>query len=72
MRTVEVRLSRAEHRLLSDLAAAEGIDLEALIREALALVPLGRDALRPHLELVPKAGGREPHPRPAEPAMRSR
>lgn len=72
MRTVEVRLSRAEHRLLSDLAAAEGIDLEALIREALALVPLDSGPMPPHLELVPKAGAREPRERPAEPARAGR
>jgi len=40
MRTVSVRLSRAEYRLLNELAGARGVSLEALVREALAFPPL--------------------------------
>jgi hypothetical protein len=40
MRTVSVRLSLAEHRLLTDLAGARGVSVETLVREALALPPM--------------------------------
>lgn len=64
MRTITVRLSRAEHRLLSDLAAAEEIDLEALVREALALGPLDPDEAKPCLQLVEGTGAPRPGPAP--------
>ena len=40
MRTISVRLSPAEHRLLHDLAGARSTSVEALVREALALPPI--------------------------------
>jgi hypothetical protein len=40
MRTISVRLSLAEHRLLHDLAGARGVSVETLVREALGLPPL--------------------------------
>jgi hypothetical protein len=39
MRTISVRLSLAEHRLLNDLAGARGVSIETLVREAMALAP---------------------------------
>jgi hypothetical protein len=72
MRTVTVRLNPAEHRLLSDLAAAEGIDLEALVRDALTLAPLDPGGGRAHLQLVQDLARCEPRERPAEPALPAR
>jgi hypothetical protein len=40
MRTISVRLSLAEHRLLHDLAGARSVSVETLVREALALPPI--------------------------------
>jgi hypothetical protein len=40
MRTISVRLSPAEHRLLRDLAGARSVSVETLVREALALPPI--------------------------------
>jgi hypothetical protein len=40
MRTISVRLSLAEHRLLHDLAGARSVSVETLVREALALPPM--------------------------------
>jgi hypothetical protein len=40
MRTISVRLSAAEHRLLHDLAGARSVSVETLVREALALPPM--------------------------------
>jgi hypothetical protein len=40
MRTISVRLSPAEHRLLHDLAGARSVSIETLVREALALPPI--------------------------------
>ncbi len=40
MRTISVRLSLDEHRLLHDLAGARRVSVEALVREALALPPI--------------------------------
>jgi len=40
MRTINVRLSLAEHRLLHDLAGARSVSVETLVREALALPPM--------------------------------
>lgn len=40
MRTVVVRFSPAEHRLLANLAAAQGMTVEALVRDALTLAPI--------------------------------
>jgi hypothetical protein len=37
MRTISVRLSLAEHRLLHDLAGARSVSVETLVREALGL-----------------------------------
>lgn len=67
MRTISVRFSPGEHRVLRDLAAAEGVDLEALIREALALPPLEAFLHEAHLRLVRDAAvsvseGPRPHP----------
>ncbi len=58
MRTVAVTFTPAEHRVLRDLAAAEGIDVEALIREALALPQLPLGAAPSHLRLVRGTSGR--------------
>lgn len=44
MRTVSVRLSPAEHRLLHDLAGARSVSVETLVREALALPPIHAQA----------------------------
>jgi hypothetical protein len=67
MRTVSVRLSLAEHRLLNELAGARGVSPEALVREALAFPPLYVPASARRLELVPSerarpAGNEEPGP----------
>jgi hypothetical protein len=40
MRTISVRLTLAEHRLLKDLAGARRVSVETLVREALAFPPL--------------------------------
>jgi hypothetical protein len=40
MRTAAVRFSEPEHRLLRSFAAAQGVSLETLVREALALAPI--------------------------------
>lgn len=40
MRTIDVRLTIAEHRLLHDLAGARSVSVETLVREALAFPPL--------------------------------
>jgi hypothetical protein len=53
MRTISVRLSLAEHRLLQDIAGARGISIETLVREAMALVPFEAPAgVGPHLQVV--------------------
>lgn len=53
MRTISVRLSLAEHRLLNDLAGARGISVETLVREAMALAPFEADPSDgPHLQVV--------------------
>jgi hypothetical protein len=44
MRTISVRLSLAEHRLLHDLAGARRVSVETLVREALALPPIHTQA----------------------------
>jgi hypothetical protein len=67
MRTVSVRLSHAEHRLLHELAGARGVSLEALVREALAFPPLYVPASARRLEIVRSdgalpAGDEEPGP----------
>jgi len=57
MRTIVVRFSTAEHRVLHDLAAAQEVSVETLVREALGLVPV--DAARPagpRLEVVGGTG----------------
>src|ERR1700727_1862861 len=52
IRTISVRFSAEEHRLLDDLAIDQGIDVERLIREALTLAPIDSPVLAPHLRLV--------------------
>jgi hypothetical protein len=52
IRTISVRFSAAEHRLLDDLAVDQGIDVETLIREALTLGPIDTPASEPHLRVV--------------------
>jgi hypothetical protein len=52
IRTISVRFSAEEHRLLDDLATDQGIDIETLIREALTLGPLDAHAPAPHLHVV--------------------
>jgi hypothetical protein len=52
IRTISVRFYAEEHRLLDDLAADQGIDVEALIREALTLGPIDAPAVAPHLRVV--------------------
>jgi hypothetical protein len=39
MRTISVRFSAAEHRLLTELAAARDVSVETLVREELTLPP---------------------------------
>jgi len=51
IRTMTVRFSAEESRLLEDFARITGVTLEALIREALFLPPLEARA-RGHLRLV--------------------
>lgn len=51
MRTISVRLSLPEHRLLNDLAGARGVSIETLVREAMALAPFGAPAA-PRLQIV--------------------
>jgi hypothetical protein len=71
MRTVSVRLSLAEHRLLNELAGARGLSLEALVREALAFPPLCVTASPTRrLEIVRSEGARplgDEEPGPAAP-----
>jgi hypothetical protein len=71
MRTVSVRLSLAEHRLLNELAGARGLSLEALVREALAFPPLYVPASSTRrLEVVRSKRGRpvgDEEPGPAAP-----
>jgi hypothetical protein len=53
MRTVAVRFSGAEHRLLRRFASAQGVSVETLVREALALAPFGaREARAGRLHVV--------------------
>jgi hypothetical protein len=53
MRTVSVRVSLAEHRLLHDLAGARSVSVETLVREALAFPPIpARPSPIRHLEIV--------------------
>ncbi len=53
MRTISVRLSLVEHRLLNDLAGAQGVSIETLVREALALAPFdARDHPARRLQIV--------------------
>jgi hypothetical protein len=52
IRTISVRFSAEEHRLLDDLAVDQGIDVETLIREALTLGPIDAPAIAPHLRIV--------------------
>jgi hypothetical protein len=52
IRTIAIRFSPPEHRLLEDLAAAQGVDLETLIREALTFGPIEADAAAPRLRIV--------------------
>jgi hypothetical protein len=54
MRTVAVRFSPAEHRLLANLAAAQGMTVETLVRDALTLAPIDAGgAPTPPLRVVP-------------------
>jgi predicted DNA-binding protein with PD1-like motif len=52
IRTIAVRFSAEEHRLLADLATDQGISVEALIREALTLGPFEARAPASHLHVV--------------------
>ncbi|HEX3910057.1 MAG TPA: hypothetical protein VHW67_05070 [Solirubrobacteraceae bacterium] len=52
IRTIAIRFSLTEHRLLGDLAAAHGVDLETLIREALTFGPVEAKAAAPRLRVV--------------------
>ena len=52
IRTISVRFSAEEHRLLDDLAVDQGIDVETLIREALTLGPVDAPAIATHLRVV--------------------
>jgi hypothetical protein len=52
IRTLSVRFSTDEHRLLGDLASDQGVDVETLIREALTLGPIDAPASTPHLRVV--------------------
>jgi hypothetical protein len=52
MRTISVRLSLAEHRLLHDLAGARSVSVETLVREALAFPPIHAQASTRRLEIV--------------------
>ncbi len=53
MRTISIRLSPAEHRLLNDLAGARGVSIETLVREAMALAPFeARETPRRRLQVV--------------------
>jgi hypothetical protein len=52
IRTISVRFSTEEHRLLDDLATDQGVDIETLIREALTLGPIDAPVPAPHLRLV--------------------
>jgi hypothetical protein len=68
MRTVSIRLSLTEHRLLHDLAGARGVSVETLVREALAFPPVDVPAAPARrLEIVRSddarpAGGKGPGP----------
>jgi hypothetical protein len=52
IRTISVRFSPEEHRLLDDLAVDQGIDIETLIREALTLGPIDAPVASSHLRVV--------------------
>lgn len=52
IRTISVRFSAEEHRLLDDLANDQAIDVETLIREALTLGPIDAPVVASHLRLV--------------------
>ncbi len=64
MRTISVRLSLAEHRLVNDLAGARGVSVETLVREAMSLAPFELPSA-PRLQIVradelgPATDGRE-------------
>lgn len=71
MRTISVRLSLAEHRLLHDLAGARRVSVEMLVREALAFPPIhtqaSQDSPARRLEVVRSedaqpSGDQEPGP----------
>jgi len=69
MRTLTVRFTPTEHRVLRDLAAASGLEVEALIREALMLPPLEDQVAEAHLHLVRGAGGTAAEAAPPGPAL---
>jgi hypothetical protein len=53
MRTVSVRVSLAEHRLLHDLAGARSVSVETLVRETLGFPPIrAQPSPARHLEVV--------------------
>jgi hypothetical protein len=56
IRTIAVRFSGVEHRLLDDLAAAQGVDVETLIREALTFAPIDGPGAARHLQVVRSEG----------------
>jgi hypothetical protein len=58
IRTIAIRFSGAEHRLLDDLAAAQGVDIESLIREALTFAPIDPPGAERHLQVVRGEVGR--------------
>lgn len=72
MRTISVRLSLAEHRLLHDLAGARSVSVETLVREALALPPMNLPASPTRrLEIVrgdDAQAGDDEGPRPTAPS----
>jgi hypothetical protein len=71
MRTISVRLSLAEHRLLHDLAGARRASVEALVREALGLPAIHAHASPARrLEIVRSEDAeatRDEEPGPTEP-----
>jgi len=73
MRTISVRLSLAEHRLLHGLAGARSVSVETLVREALALPPIPlRASLTRRLEIVRSDDvqpARDEEPGPAAPIV---
>jgi hypothetical protein len=56
-----VRFSPLEHRLLSDLSAAQGMSVENLIRESLTLPPYEPETRVRHLRIVRRSDGDEIH-----------